>query len=135
MSFPKSLCAIAVASGLAFACGSTKTGAAPVGPEKACLDTIEALSRAAARCGQDYQTFYDSTVQGAAGGDCKKVISIRDEGALRGVCIPSLTTVPCPELFASRVDSSCGKQLQRPASLEPQVSAASFVPSIADVIE
>lgn len=133
-----SLCLVAVICGLSVtACSSTKTGgsgtnAAAVGPEKACLDTIEALARAAERCGQSYQANYDAGLKSAAGGDCKKVIGIRDEQELRGTCLPSLSTISCPDLLAAKIDASCGKQLQRPASFELDLYPASF---IADVIE
>ena len=136
MSNPSSLLiAVVVTCGLAVACSSTKTGsgsgAPATGPEKACLDTVEGIARAAERCGQSYQANYDAGLKSAAGGDCKNVIGIRDEAALRQTCLPSLQTVPCPDLLAGKVDASCGKQLQRPASFEPELYPASF---LADVI-
>ena len=136
MTNPSSLLlAVIVACGLAMACSSTKTGsgggAPATGPEKACLDTVEGIARAAERCGQNYQANYDAGLKGAAGGDCKKIIGIRDEAALRQTCLPSLQTVPCPDLLAGKIDASCGKQLQRPASFEPELNPASF---LADVI-
>lgn len=130
-----SFCFIAVIGGLSVACSSTTTGsgtdggagAAATGPEKACLDTIEALARAGERCGGDYKANYDAGLQSAAGGDCKKVIGVRDEASLRGTCIPSLKTAPCADLTAGKVDASCGKQLQRTASFQPELFPASFL--------
>jgi hypothetical protein len=120
--------ALVLASGLlAAACSSTATGTGTgAGPQKACLDTCEAIARAAERCGGDYKTNYDAAVKSAANGDCKNVTSIRDEASLRSTCIPSLQTVLCADLAAGKLSSTCASQLLRPASVQPTLGPASL---------
>jgi hypothetical protein len=115
---------------LAMGCSSTSSGGGAAGgngsaQSKACLDTIEALARAAERCGGNYQANYDAALQNAAGGDCNKIVSIRDESALRSTCLPSLMALSCPDLTAGKLDASCKAQLQRPASFTPTLGPAS----------
>lgn len=103
---------------VAAACSSTATGSGGPGgtnsdSERTCLDTIEALARAAERCGGNYQTSYDTALENAAGGSCANVIQIRDETLLRGTCLPSLQTLACADFNAGRLDSSCLQQLLR----------------------
>ncbi|MBX3191758.1 MAG: hypothetical protein KF819_32510 [Labilithrix sp.] len=100
------------------ACSSTATGSGgPLGtssdPEKACLDTIEALARAGERCGANYQTTYDAALKNATGGSCANVLQIRDETLLRGTCLPSLQTMSCADLNAGKLDEACAQQLLR----------------------
>lgn len=97
------------------ACSSWNTGT-PSGreSERACLDTIEALARASERCGFDYRRAYDQQLAAAAAGDCKNVTTIRDEGELRQVCLPSLAAEDCTKVEANEHDESCSRQLQRP---------------------
>lgn len=109
------------------ACSGTSTGTggtASSGSEQACSDAADAVAKAAARCGQDYQKNYDAFVASGAGGSCAKVTAIRDEPALRTVCIPSMSTISCTELLAGKVDASCKGQLVRPASWTPPTTLA-----------
>lgn len=122
----KQLCFLIVGL-LVSACSGTSTGkggSAASGSEKACGDAADAVANAAARCGQDYQKNYDAFVATGAGGSCANVTSIRDEPALRTVCIPSMATVSCPDLIAGRLDGSCKGQLVRPASWTPATTLA-----------
>jgi len=98
---------------------------------KACEDAADAVAKAAQRCGQDYQASYDGFVQGAAGGSCSNVVSIRDETALRQTCLPSLSTVSCEDLMAVKLDASCKAQLQRPAGFRPTLEPAGGVAAAA----
>jgi hypothetical protein len=82
-------------------------------PEQACLDTADAVGKAAQRCGLDYQKNYDAFVQTAAGGDCENVVRVRDENALRSTCFTSLQSVSCEDLKAAKLDASCQAQLAR----------------------
>lgn len=97
------------------ACSSWDTGT-PSGREgeRACLDTVEALARAAERCGLEYRRVYDEELAAVAAGDCKNVMSVRDEDKLRNVCLPSLATEDCKKIAANEHDEACSKQLQRP---------------------
>jgi hypothetical protein len=141
-----SFCA-ALALGLSFvsvACSSKTTGTGPsggtsgaagaTGNEQSCFDTIEAIARAGERCGESYQSGYDVLLKDLGGGDCKKVM-IRDEASLRSTCLPSLKSAPCADLTAGKVDASCAKQLQRPASVQPVLGPASFFASDDEAIE
>jgi hypothetical protein len=97
------------------ACSSWNTGTPPGREgERACLDTVEAIARAAERCGLEYQRAYDQALADVAAGDCKNVASVRDETQLRNVCLPSLATEDCHKVQANDHDASCSKQLQRP---------------------
>jgi hypothetical protein len=121
--------ALALAS-VVVACSSTSSGSgggASAASEKACLDTIDALARAAERCGGNYQANYDAALKNAADGDCKKVVSIRDEAALRGTCFTSLQAISCPDFMAAKLDATCKAQLQRPAGFTPTLGPASVV--------
>lgn len=96
------------------ACGSYDTGSGnDDAPEQACLDVIAAFARTAERCGADYATEHDRLVKRDANGDCKNVRSIRDESALRGTCIPFVTSQPCGDFTNGKLDPSCAEQLQR----------------------
>jgi hypothetical protein len=97
------------------ACSSWDTGT-PEGRvgERACLDTCEALARAAERCGDEYLRAYDRALADVADGDCKNVTSVRDEPQLRKVCLPALAVEPCSKVQANEHDPACSKQLQRP---------------------
>jgi hypothetical protein len=102
------------------ACSSQSTGEGNAStPEKACLDTCEAFARASERCGADYKSSYDAILKSIANGDCKNVVSVRDEAALRSTCIPAVQSIACADLTNGKLDPSCTKQLQRTASLEP----------------
>jgi hypothetical protein len=97
------------------------TTAANPAAEKACLDTADAVARAAVRCGCtapdagksncDYQTNYDAFIKTASGGSCKNIRRVRDEASLRNKCIPSLGTVSCADFLANRIDATCIDQL------------------------
>jgi hypothetical protein len=120
---------VVVTSSLA-ACSSTSSGSSTGSGganEKACLETVEALARAAERCGGNYQANYDAALKNAAAGDCKNIVSIRDESALRGTCLPGLMAITCTDLTAGNLDGSCKAQLQRPASVAPTLGPASLV--------
>lgn len=103
------------------ACSSWDTGSGS-GDEaaQACEATLEALSRAAERCGDDYKTTYDELLAANAAGDCTNVRSIRDEPALRKTCIPFIESLTCTQLTEGKTDPSCTAQLQRTASFTPR---------------
>ena len=112
--------AIALTLPLAVACSSWDTGSSKDDAgEIACKDTIEAFSRAAERCGQDYKTSYDFFLVRDANGDCKNVRTLRDETALRTTCLPLMTSLDCADVLSGQTDATCSKQLQRTASLQP----------------
>src|SRR5262245_34410450 len=67
------------------------------GPTQACLDTADAVAKAAQRCGQDYKANYDAFIQTGAGGQCSNIVQIRDEPTLRNTCLPSMIKIPCPD--------------------------------------
>lgn len=105
---------------------STDTGSgggSGASPLQACLDMVEALAKAAERCGQPYQQSYDEAVQAIANGDCKNIIQVRDEASLRSTCIPSLAQVTCSQLQTGMLDASCKSQLFRPAGAAPEGGA------------
>jgi len=68
-----------------------------------------AVSKAAERCGQDYDANYKAF--GTAAGGCPNIIQVRDESELRGTCIPAFATIACSDLVAGRLDPSCKGQL------------------------
>lgn len=99
------------------ACGSYDTGAPDdAQAERACLDTVDAFARAAERCGADYKTSFDTFLRRDANGDCKNVRSIRDESALRKMCLPFVRSQPCDDLANGVIDPSCAAQLLRPST-------------------
>jgi len=105
------------------ACSSWDTGSGnDDDAEKACKTTLEAMARAAERCGADYKTTYDRLLVANAGGDCKNVRSIRDEAALRSACIPFIASLSCEDLAENKSDPSCARQLQRTASFTPALN-------------
>jgi hypothetical protein len=105
---------------LAVSCSSWDTGTrSDRAAEQACLDTTEALARAGERCGLEYARIYDQELQKIANGDCKNVTSVRDESALRAMCLPSLATEACWKVIANDFDASCSTQLQRTTSVRP----------------
>lgn len=115
------LCGLGGSLLLVFGCSSTTSGGTGSGgaansnkPTQACLDTAEALARAAERCGGTYKTEYDTAVKGL---DCTNVVQVRDETSLRGTCIPSLGQVACEDLLSGKIDASCKSQLLRKANL------------------
>jgi hypothetical protein len=104
----------------AAACSSWDTGTPTErAGERACLDTCEALARAAERCGLEYRRAYEQALADVANGDCKNVTTVRDEASLRRACLPALATEDCGKVEANDHDPSCSKQLQRPLSLVP----------------
>ena len=108
---------------LASACSSMNTGTDPDSrAELACIDTVEALARAAERCGAEYQRTHDMVLRDVANGDCKNVKAIRDEALLRSVCLATLRTDPCTQVLAGQHDPACSAQLQRTASFTPQIT-------------
>ena len=99
------------------ACSSWNTGSPPDDAgERACLDVCEAIARASERCGLEYARAYDKTIREVANGDCKNVISVRDDVGLRSTCIPSLRTESCTKVLTGEHDPSCSRQLLRPAN-------------------
>lgn len=94
------------------ACSSRSATTSAGGPEQLCKNTIEALALAFSRCGRDYQVAYDEQLQAIVGGDCANVGSIRDEEELE-TCRKSLSTVPCDDLGAGKLNSTCTLQLER----------------------
>jgi hypothetical protein len=112
-----------VAAWLALAlvgCSSSSTGSAGGdAPERACLDTCEAFARARARCGADYTSSYDAMLKSVANGDCKNTLAVRDEAALRAVCLPTVQAIACTDLTNGKLDPSCMQQLQHAASVAP----------------
>lgn len=122
-----------VVSVLALACSSTSSGTSGTnstpqsGAAKACVDTADAVAKAAVRCSNGnqaaYQPNYDQFVKDAANGDCNNIVSVRDETALRNTCLPSFATVQCADLQAGNIDATCKAQLVRKASFEPKLYA------------
>jgi hypothetical protein len=111
----------------AVACSSSTTGSgATSGPQQASLDTADAVAKAAARCGQDYNANYNAFIANAAKGNCANVTQIRDEVSLRKTCIPSLSAVACADLLALHIDATCGSQLVHPAAWAPSLTPARF---------
>jgi len=95
-------------------CSSWNTGSsADQSGELACLDTCEAIARASERCGLEYKRSYDAILKAVANGDCKNVLTVRDELSLRQTCLPSLSTEVCTKVVAGDHDPSCSRQLQR----------------------
>lgn len=95
-------------------CSSWNTGSsADQSGELACLDTCEAIARASERCGLEYKRSYDAILKAVAKGDCKNVLTVRDEPSLRQTCLPSLSTEICTKVIAGDYDPSCSRQLQR----------------------
>ncbi len=82
---------------------------------QACLEMADVVANAAVRaCAQPYQANYDAFIQSAAAGDCRNVKLIRDEAALRNVCLPWFDTATCAQLSAvSTVPAECKSQLLR----------------------
>ncbi len=107
---------------LATACSSMNTGTKADANEQACLETIEAFARAAERCGREYKRSHDAYLARDASGDCKNVVSIRDEAALRQTCLPFVQSQSCPEFLAGTIDPTCSTQLLRSANLRPSLS-------------
>ncbi|WP_394843905.1 hypothetical protein LZC95_43485 [Pendulispora brunnea] len=110
---------------------------------KACTDYTDVFGKAYARCGGNYQEFYDLFMAKLGGPGCPKVVGIRNETELRGQCFPSLGTVSCSDLLSDppRIDASCQGQLlvnQRlmQGSLAPQDATEGLVmPSLERLIE
>jgi hypothetical protein len=112
--------------------GASSGGAGTSGPAQACLDTADATAKATQRCGQDYKMNYDAFINIVAKGNCSNVTQVRDEAALRGVCLPSLAAISCPDLMAGKLDASCKGQLLRPAAFSPALAPAFFETMAAD---
>lgn len=116
--FVLSLATVATLATVAAGCSSMNTGTTNGDEaERACLDTCEAIARAGERCGLEYKRRYDEVVRKSASGDCKNVVSIRDEASLRARCLPALRTEDCANVLNDQHDEACSKQLQRTASL------------------
>ena len=112
---------------LSAGCSSMHTGTpSDDAAERACLDTCEAIARAGERCGLEYKRLYDTAVRDHANGDCKNVVSIRDEGALRNRCFPALRSERCADIVLGQYDASCSTQLQRTASIVPPLFAPGY---------
>lgn len=97
-------------------CGSSDDTADDVPlPEKACLDTADAIAGSAERCGFDYKANFDGFVDAVANGDCANIISIRDSKLLYGSCIPVLKGLSCEEVNDPNLmlPDSCNGQLLR----------------------
>jgi hypothetical protein len=100
-------------------------------PAQDCLDMADAYANAVVRCMQgDYQTASDLFVQGVAAGSCANVVSVRDEGALRGTCIPSFATMSCADLSAGKFNPSCEQQLlHQPSPPDSTIDAGGLQPN------
>jgi hypothetical protein len=93
------------------ACSSSSSSSASA-TRQACLDTADAVAKAAVRCGAGgYQANYNAFVKAAANGDCGNVTAVRDEASLRATCIPSFSTISCADLAAGNLDPTCKAQL------------------------
>ena len=112
-----------------FGCSHSNT-ASRTTQEQACLDTADAVAKAAQRCGGDYQANFDAFVKNAALGNCANVIQVRDEAALRQTCIPSFTTIQCPALTAGTLDPTCKSQLVHKNFEGELVSASVAMPTL-----
>jgi hypothetical protein len=95
--------------------GALTAGCGNTEPEQACLDFADALSTAAARCGFDYETHFDQTVELTAGGDCGNIESVRDIDAFDSVCLPYIRQLNCSQLSQTSVElpDECNQQLRR----------------------
>ncbi|WP_394833442.1 hypothetical protein LVJ94_43745 [Pendulispora rubella] len=107
---------------------------------KACTDLGEAFAKAYSRCTTlTYQEVYDLYIAEAGGPTCPKVVSIRDEGELRGQCIPWFGSVACADLQTTH--PSCKEQLQvvqsmAPESIAPHATAdRSLVPALRGLVD
>jgi hypothetical protein len=95
----------------AAACGSDddEDAAKTRSPLESCQDTADAVAKAAQRCGQDYKANYDAFTAQFDG--CASVKAVRDEASLRATCLPSLATITCEDLNATKLDDTCKGQL------------------------
>jgi hypothetical protein len=108
----RSLLVVAVTAALtAAACSTTSSAGSTSGPQQACLDTADAVGKAALRCGGDYTANYNAFIKCTANGDCANITQVRDEPSLRDTCLPKFQTIQCPDLTSGNLDASCKGQL------------------------
>jgi hypothetical protein len=107
------------------ACSSSTPGSSRSPSEQACIDTADAVAKAAQRCGQDYKRNYDEFIRVAAAGNCANIVQVRDEASLRSTCLPSMTTIACEDLSAGKIDDACKGQLLRRQGYMPELVPAS----------
>jgi hypothetical protein len=103
------LIASTFAAALVASCSSSTSP--PSTSAQACLDTADAVGKAAQRCSEDYQTAYNDFVQNAANGSCNNITSVRDIQSLYNTCIPSFQTITCTDLDNGKLDATCDSQL------------------------
>lgn len=77
--------------------------------EQACLDSVDALADAWARCGYDRDTKRAELMSSFR--DCARVERVRDKAALRDVCFPALATLDCTDLVADALPDACLDQI------------------------
>ena len=82
---------------------------------EACQVAADAFADSAERCGFDRDTIHDEFIDSAAGGDCDKVIRLRNKELLYTNCIPFLSSVSCEALTdpSFALPASCQEQLLR----------------------
>lgn len=136
---PFALLAAFVVSSAACSSSTPGGGGPTTGPQQACLDAADIFSKAAVRCGQDYNTNHQAFIDSVAKGDCKNIVGVRDEGSFRNTCFPSVNVISCADLTAGNIDATCKAQLLRAASFQPilapgavDVSPVSHVGAVAD---
>lgn len=102
------LLALGLLAALTAGCGNTE-------PEQACLDFADALASAGERCGFDYETNFDDTVDRVAGGDCSDIESVRDLDSFDSVCLPFIRQMTCAQLIQREPElpDACLAQLRR----------------------
>lgn len=115
---------VTVVINLGCSSGGGGGGNASADPVQACMDTADAIAKAEMRCGLPFVEARAASIQVAAKGDCGNILQVRDEAALRSICIPSLASITCLDLAAGNLDPSCSGQLQRLASVPLDVSPA-----------
>lgn len=83
----------------------------------ACYETVDVLTAALERCGVapepgggtlEHQVESSVTM----GQGCGRVVSIRDERALRDECFPALRVISCADLEAAALPASCRAQIE-----------------------
>ena len=82
---------------------------------KGCCDLGKALAGVAVRCdGANQKTAFQQFEQQAAGGSCKHAQGLRDEVALRNVCLPWIGTATCEEVRAGLPDACVNQVVHLP---------------------
>lgn len=76
---------------------------------RACVDSVDALADAWARCGYDRDTKRAELL--SAFRSCERVERVRDEAALRQECFPALATLDCTDLVADALPDPCLDQI------------------------